>query len=51
MHFGVVFHIQKIKELFVSFVLQHWLAMLQGVEQGGTLNKFPTFSPHHPISN
>jgi hypothetical protein len=50
-HFGVVIHIKKIKELFVSFIFQHWLAMFQGVEQGGKLNKFPTFPPHYPINN
>ncbi len=45
MHFGVVFHIQKIKELFVSLIFQHQPTMLHGVEQGGKLYKLLTFSP------
>lgn len=45
MHFGVVFHIQNIKELFVSLILQHQPTMLHGVEQGGKLYKLLTFSP------
>jgi len=45
MHFGVVFHIQKIKELFVSLILQHQPTMLHGVDQGGKLYKLLAFSP------
>jgi hypothetical protein len=45
MRFGVVLHIWKIKELFVSLKLQHQPTTLHGVEQGGKLYKLPTFSP------
>jgi len=38
MHFGILFKIQEIKQVFVSLILKHWFAMFQNVRQCSKLD-------------